>query len=252
MDNLVQGEAKELEKFREENKALINQENVSKAVVDITYRHKYELMRCANCPILKECHIPKKRLQPLYEKAKKLKKEVYDEEVSFDNSIDSKLAAEKKANGVYIEYINSRAMDVLKNDRCFFERREIMQLLQRFVDANYDISDPKAYIVITELIGNILQAGRINKAFTNMGVILTKVSKTGQKSYYANPLLKHKTEFSKFIIEAMEALDRMRKSDIDQSAGSDFTAHLLKEMKLRSLKKTTANIIDADFKTEKK
>jgi hypothetical protein len=54
--------------------------------------------------------------------------------------------------------------------------------------------------------------------------------------YYENPLLKTKMNFSKLIIEATEALDRILKSDEDIKAEKSFTAHLLKALKLREKK----------------
>ena len=43
--------------------------------------------------------------------------------------------------------------------------------------------------------------------------------------------------FSKLIIEATEALDRMLKTDQDQKAEKTFTAHLLKQLRIREEKK---------------
>ena len=116
----------------------------------------------------------------------------------------------------------------------------ILKILQKFVDAGYDITDPRSFLVINELIGNILNSGRSNKAFTSLGVILKKETPAGP-IYYENPLLKTKMMFSKLIIEATEALDRMIKSDDDQKAEKDFTSHLLKALRIRDEKKHKIN-----------
>ena len=60
-------------------------------------------------------------------------------------------------------------------------------------------------------------------------------------------------EFSKIIIEATEALDRMLKSDESQKVEKDFTQHLLRALKIRESKRKPikmdffeTDIIDAE------
>ena len=125
---------------------------------------------------------------------------------------------------------------MLKNDRCVFERKEILSSLQKFVDAGYDIADPRVFLIVNELVGNILNSGRANKSFTSLGVILRKDTSAGPV-YYQNPLIKTKLEFSKLIIEATEALDRILKSDETQKSDKNFTDHLIKQLGLREKKK---------------
>ena len=216
----------------------ILEKRTTQTVIDICNKFKYEVMRCVNCPILMECKVPQKRLDSLKTEAKKMAKDIYDEEVELDDSAENTLRAQNKRDYTYKTYIESHAYEVLKNDRCIFEKQEILNALQKFVDAGYDLNDPRAYLVVNELVGNILNSGRANKAFTSLGIILKKETPAGP-IYYENPLLKTKMMFSKIIIEATEALDRMLKSDEDQRASNDFTSHLLKALKIRDEKKRT-------------
>lgn len=227
-----------------ENKDLITSEDIikdittglDKAVLEIVNKFKLEIMRCVNCPVLMECQYPKKRLEALKAEAKKISEDIYKEEIELDDSADNTLRSQNKRDQVYKGYIESHAYEVLKNDRCIYERKEVLQILQKFTDAGYDITDPRSYLVIQELIGNVLNSGRSNKAFTSLGVILKKETPAGP-IYYENPLLKTKMLFSKLIIEATEALDRMLKTDQDQKAEKTFTAHLLKQLRIREEKK---------------
>ena len=234
MDN-----SKALETINNENGILDLNSRISEAVVEISDKFKLEIMRCVNCPILMECKYPKKRLEALKEKATEISKAIYEEEIELDDSAENTLRAQNKRDATYKSYIESRAFDVLRNDRCVYEKAEVMKTLQKFVDAGYDISDPRAYLIISELVGNILNSGRANKAFTSLGVILKRETPAGP-IYYENPLLRTKMKFSELIIMATEALDRMLKSDVDQKAERDFTTHLLKQLQIKN-----SRIIDA-------
>jgi len=231
----------------EEPEELSNQSNeledlhkkIDDTVIEITNKFKYEVMRCVNCPILMECRYPKKRLTKLKDKADKIANDIYEEEIELDDSADNTLRAQNKRDLTYKQYIENNAYEVLKDDRCIFEKREIIVALQKFVDAGYDITDPRSYIIINELVGNLLNSGRSNKAFTSLGILLKKETPAGP-IYYENPLLKTKMMFSKLIIEATEALDRILKSDNQQKAEKNFTAHLLQALSIREAKKIKA------------
>jgi len=227
---------------KEEKQLMDLHEKIDKTVVEITNKFKYEIMRCVNCPILMECRYPKKRLEKLRDEAKKIADEIYEEEIELDDSADNTLRAQNKRDLTYKQYIENHAFEVLKDDRCVFEKKEILVALQKFVDAGYDITDPRSYIIINELIGNLLNSGRSNKAFTSLGILLKKETPAGPV-YYENPLLKTKMKFSELIINATEALDRILKSDSQQKAENDFTSHLLQSLAIRERKK--AKIIDA-------
>jgi len=226
---------------KDEEKLMELHVKIDKAVIEIVNKFKYEVMRCVNCPILMECRYPKKRLESLKEEAEKISEEIYKEEVELDESADNTLRAQNKRDLTYKQYIESHAYEVLKDDRCIFEKKEIIINLQKFVDAGYDITDPRSYIIINELVGNLLNSGRANKAFTSLGILLKKETPAGP-IYYENPLLKTKMMFSKLIIEATEALDRILKSDTQQKAEKNFTAHLLQALSIRESKK----IIDVE------
>jgi len=221
---------------KDEEKLMELHVKIDKAVIEIVNKFKYEVMRCVNCPILMECRYPKKRLESLKEEAEKISEEIYKEEVELDESADNTLRAQNKRDLTYKQYIESHAYEVLKDDRCIFEKKEIIINLQKFVDAGYDITDPRSYIIINELVGNLLNSGRANKAFTSLGILLKKETPAGP-IYYENPLLKTKMMFSKLIIEATEALDRILKSDTQQKAEKNFTAHLLQALSIRESKK---------------
>jgi len=210
----------------------LDTEKINQIVIDICEKSKYEIMRCVNCPIVTECGYPKKRLKPLRTKAEQIADEVYEEELELDESAEAKVRAEQKRDYTYNFYIKDNAFKYLANDRCVFERKEILSALQKFVDANYDIADPRTYLVVNELISNLLNAGRMNKTFTNLGLLLRKDTPHGP-IYYQNPLLKIRLEFSKMIIEATESLDRMLKSDETQMQAKSFTDHLIKQLRLR-------------------
>lgn len=211
-------------------------ERISKAVIQVTDKFKYEIMRCINCPIILECKYPQKRLEKLKLDAKNQAESVYREEIELDNSAENVLRAQGKRDQIYNDIIRNRAVEVLKNERCLYERKEVLTDLQKFVDAGYDITDPRCFMIISELIGDILTSGRMNKAFTNTGMLLKKDTPAGP-IYYSNPLLKSKIEFSRLIIEATEILDRILKSDEQVSNEKNFTAHLLKELRMKKEKK---------------
>lgn len=210
--------------------------NINKTVVEVCNKFKYSVMRCVNCPILMECKHPQSKLGTLREAAKKMSEDIYEEEIELDDSADNTLRAQNKRDMVYKNYIEARAFDVLKNERCIYEKKEILIVLEKFVNAGYDITDPRAYLIITELLGNILNSGRTNKAFTSLGIILKKETPAGP-IYYENPLLKTKMMFSKIIVEATEALDRMLKTDENKKAEKDFTAHLLQALRIKKKEK---------------
>ena len=218
---------------KEEDKEL---SKISDIVVEICDKFKYELMRCINCPIILECQYSSDKLEPLKEEAKKVSEEIYEEEIELDNSAENVLRAQGKRDYVYNKFLKDNAFKKMQNIRCQFEKKEVLTSLQKFVDAGYDIADPRVYMIIKELVSNILNSGRANKTFTNLGLLLVKETPAGPV-YYQNPLLKSKTDLSKLIVEATEALDRMLKSDETTKAEKDFTAHLLKELKIRDAKK---------------
>lgn len=229
---------------KRENNRELQEISSKKEVESIIRKFKAEIMRCVNCPILMQCSHPKKRLEGLREDAKKVSEDIYQEELELDDSADNTLRAQNKRDAVFKNYIEDRAYDVLKDERCIFEKQEILTILQKFSNAGYDLTEPRTSLIVNELLGNILNSGRSNKAFTSLGVILKKET-PGGPVYYQNPLLKTKMEFSKLIIEATEALDRMLKSDETQAASRNFTDHLIKTMKLKQ--KSQAKIIDAEI-----
>jgi len=220
----------------EENKALGKQLNIDKAVLDICHKKKMEIMRCVKCPILKECPHPKTKLKPLLEKADKVAEAVFAEELELDDTEQGKLKAQQIRKAVYERYVNDNAYEYLKNERCIFERKEVLTNLQKFVDAGYDITDPRTYIIINELVNNILNSGRLSKSFTSMGAVFAKISDEGT-IYIPAPGLKLQMEISQFLIQAIEALDRILKSDDANSATKDFTEHLLKMLDLKGKQK---------------
>lgn len=219
---------------------------INKSVLEITKKSRYEIMRCVNCPILMECSYSKKRLDKLKDEARDISEKIYNEELELDRSAENTLRAQNKRDNVYNGYIRDNAYKELANDRCIWEREEIILMLQRFVDAGYNIADPRAYLIVQELVSNILNSGRANKAFTNLGLILRKETAVGP-IYYKNPLIESKIEFSRLIIEATEALDRMLKTDEKETKANTFTEHLFKELKLREKKKE--KIVDGVFKS---
>jgi len=246
------GKEERQEQFEIEKKASITRDikqadNISNTVVEICDKFKYEISRCITCPILLECHYPRKRLESLKAKAKEASEGVYEEEIELDDSAENVLRAQNKRDYIYRSYIQDHAQEVLKNDRCIYERKEILDSLQKFVEAGYDISDPRSYLIIKEMLGNILNSGRANKSFTNLGILMKKDT-PGGPVYYKNPLLSTKIEISRLIIEATEALDRILKSDETSKAEKSFTQHLLKELKIRQKKKSKImeNIVDAE------
>ncbi len=218
------------------NISKLDEEAISKTVIDLCEKFKYEIMRCLKCPIVLECSSAMKEIEPLKEEAKRVSEEIYEEEIELDNSAENVLRAQQKRDYTYQRFLVDNAHKQLANTRCHFEKREILTSLQKFVDAGYDITDPRVYMIVKELVSNILNSGRANKSFTNLGLLLSKDTPAGPV-YYQNPLLKVKIEFSKLIVETTEALDRMLKSDETAKAEATFTSHLLKELKIRETKK---------------
>ncbi len=214
---------------------------IAESVVQLCNKFEYEIMRCVNCPIVLECKHSKDQLEPLKEDAAEISKEIYEEEIELDNSAENILRAQNKRDYIYNQYLRDNSFKKLQNLRCDYEKKEVLDSLQKFVDAGYDILDPRVYMIIKELVSSILNSGRANKCFTNLGLLLTKETPAGP-IYYQNPLLKMKIDLSKMIVEATEALDRMLKSDEAAKADATFTSHLLKELKIREQKK--AKLLD--------
>lgn len=221
--------------------AAIDESQIHQSVLDITTKAKYEIMRCQNCPIVMECDYSMKKIDKLKEEAKKNADAVYDEELELDKSAENTLRAQRRQKEVYDGFIRDNAHRVLEHDRCIYEKREIITSLQRFVDAGYNLGDPRVHLIVNELVSNILLAGRANKAFTNLGMVLRKDT-PGGPVYYNNPVLRYRQEFSKLIMECTEALDRMLKSDETQSANAKFTNHMIQLLNLRQ-KKTPKQIV---------
>jgi hypothetical protein len=130
--------------------SLVNNPEAEPVVLEIVEKFKQEIMRCVNCPILLECKHPKKRLDSLRKDADKMAKAIYEEETELDDSADNTLRAQNKRDAVYRSYIESRAYDVLKNDRCVFEKREILRILEKFTSAGYDLNDPRTCLILNE------------------------------------------------------------------------------------------------------
>lgn len=237
-----ESEEQSLEEFKQQNKAIVKAGNIDDTVVAICHKHKYELMKCVNCPIVKECNYTRKRIDKLRDDAKRISKEIYDTEVELDNSAENQIFAEKKSAAAYEDYLRRHSHEELKNERCIYERKEVLYVLQKFVDADYDITDPRAFLIINELIGSVLNTGRINKVFTQYGVMLSKETAQGTLMY-ANPLLKSKSEYSRLIVDTVEALDRILKSDEQQKADKEFTEYLLQSLKVKVKKKE--KVLDA-------
>jgi hypothetical protein len=205
---------------------------VAENVLEITRKMKYEIMRCVACPILRECSHPRKRLESLRAEAEQAGTDVYEEEIDLDNSKENQLRAARRKTQIIDAYIREHAHRILRDERCVFEKRDILSILQRFTDAGYDLSDPRAYIIVNELLSNLLQIGRTNKAFTNMGIVMRRETPAGI-AQFVNPLMRYRTEQSKMIIEAVEALDRIMKSDKTKDSDVDFTKHILHRMKTK-------------------
>ena len=214
-------------------------------VNELCTKYKYELMRCEKCPILKECNYTKKRIDTLRDAATIIAQEVYDEEVMLDKSAENIIRAQDKRNYIYNQYFKNQATTVVVNERCQFEKKEIISILEKFGNSGYDLGDPRVYIFLNDLLSNILTIGRMNKIFTQTGLLMSKESASGP-SYYTNPLLKARNEISASITEAMSALDKMIKSDESDSASDDFASFLMKQLKLKTGKKP----VDATFTEE--
>ncbi len=215
-------------------------------------KHKYETMKCLNCPVLHECSYTKKRVEKVREEARKKSDAAYEEEVSMDSSAENIIRAQSKRKIWYDQYVRATLPKELEGERCVFEKKEIVQILGKFYNANYDFNDPRVYILLQELTSNILNVGRINKAFTSQGVLLGKES-AGGIIYYANPLLKSRTEFSALVIKTVEILDRTLKSDEKVKSDKDFTSFLLAELQIREKQKNKVyeaeKIYDVDVET---
>jgi len=231
------------EKRKEENEtAIAKQEKILGSVDTITKKFKYETMRCMKCPIVMECDHSVKHIEVLKEEAEMHGQAVYDEELELDRSAENVLRAQKRRQEIYDGYIRDNAGRTLAENRCIYEEQEILTSLEKFVDAGYDLADPRVYLIVNELISNILLAGRANKAFTNLGMVLRKDT-PGGPVFYNNPVLRYRAEFSKMIMESTEALDRMLKSDESQNATAKFTEHMISMLNMRTKKKSLGTTV---------
>lgn len=246
MANDIQAKANKqknsLEEASSSGKSLSIVQKNQLVVDELCLKYKFELMRCEKCPVLKECNYTKIKMESLKKDAKKLADEAYQEEVQLDKSAENVIRAQEKRNHMYSQYFRNEAQSVLFDERCKFEKTEIISILTKFGNSGYDLADPRTYIILNDLLSNILTIGRMNKIFTQTGLLMSKESASGP-SYYTNPLLKARNEISSSITEAMEALDKMLKSDETGSAADDFAAFLMKQLKI----KKEAVVVDADF-----
>jgi hypothetical protein len=191
-----------------------------------TAKFRNDLMSCVNCPIVLECPLTKDKIRELNTKAEEVAKLVYDEEIELDDSTDNQLRAEEKRNKIYKEYIRNNAYQKLEQQKCYFEVEEVKTIIKKFLDSGYDPSDPRVHIILQEIISSSLLSGRINKVFTGYGLLLKKDSPAGE-IFYENPMLKHKIFLTKVMIEAIETLDRILKSDATTSYDMSFTNHII-------------------------
>lgn len=220
------------------------QKALAKEVLAILKTEQHSFMRCVNCPILLQCSYPKKRLEKLKLDAKIRADEVYAEELALDNSIENVILAEKKRDDTFKNYVQDNSEKYLGNDRCVYERGEIINVLSKFHDAGYDLENPRIYLLVKELMSNILITGRANKSFTSLGMLIRKDTPNGSY-YYKNPMIQAKLDFSRLVMETIDVLDKMVKSDEDIGRDNDFTKHLLEKLRLK--KKERAKEIAATF-----
>lgn len=211
----------------------IDLQKVQSNVLEITQKMKYEIMRCAACPVLRECSHPKSKLEKLRTEAEMAGQDVYEEEIELDDTKENVIRARRKKMQVVDAFIRDHAHEVLKNERCVFEKRDVLNILQRFTDSGYNLSDPRIHLTVTELLVNTLHIGRANKAFTSMGMLIRRDTPSGPV-YYNNPAIRYRTEAAKLMIETIEALDRMLKSDANKVSDNSFTSHLLKKLQVKS------------------
>ena len=197
---------------------------------NILYAFKPNIMRCVKCPMVAECAQTKKNLEALQEKAHGYAEDVYEEEIELDDSADNAVRAQFRRDQVFNDYIEHYAGDILKDKTCIYEQQELLKIVGKFVNAGYNLNDPRAYIIITELLNNILIQGRTSKAFISLGIILRKDTPAGP-IYYSNPILRERIAFSKLIVEATESLDRILKSDESAEIENDFTKLLINSIK---------------------
>lgn len=211
-----------------------------KQALQVLEQFELNYMQCIKCPIVTQCKYCKQKLKVLEDEAKDMAEDIYNEELELDNSMDNTLRAQYKRDQVYQDYMVHRAPEVLKNQNCVYEKKELRTVLLKFINTGYNLNDPRAHIIITELLNNILVVGRANKVFTKLGVILRKETPAGPV-YYSNPILKDKIQFSKLIVEATESLDRILKSDESEEIENDFTKLLIKSIEKQQ---KLGNVID--------
>jgi len=240
-------EKKDLMKKANEQKSLSLVEKNQIVVNQLCNKFKYELMRCEKCPVLKECNFTKKRMDTIKADAKKIADEAYEEEITLDKSAENVIRAQEKRNHLYNQYFKNEAQSIVHNERCHFEKKEIISILEKFGNSGYDLGDPRIFVILSDLISNILTIGRMNKIFTQTGLLMSKESASGP-NYYSNPLLKARNEISEVITESMSSLDKMLKTDESGSAADDFAAHLMKALKI---KKEKATVVEGAFSEEK-
>jgi hypothetical protein len=202
-----------------------------------------QLMRCTNCIAVTDCPYAKIKIDSLKQDAKRISDDIYEEELELDDSKDNAFRAEIKRDEVYMDYLRRNSTKVLKDEKCKYEKDEILEVLQTFVNAKYDLDDPRAMIIIKELIGNLLNSNRTNRAFASMGLALSKQT-AGGTVYYANPLLKDRQNFSAIVTEGIQALDSILKSDETQKSENTFTAFLMERIR------TKKKVIESDKKSE--
>ena len=208
-----------------------------------TDKFKYDFNRCLVCPILNDCQYTQQKIKTIREQATKTSEQVYQDEISFDGSSENILKAQNKRKVFYDTFLRNNSETLLKDERCQYERKEVENLLKIFLEANYNILDPRAKIILDDLITNALQIGRMNKSFSSLGLTLQKQTTSGI-ILYEHPLLKARGEYSKLVLNAIDTLDKMLKSDLDKKAENDFTSHLMKQLRDKSASKAKDRVIE--------
>jgi hypothetical protein len=218
------------------NESAARQVQVREEIGVVVKKYSLNTQLCYMCPIVSSCVHTKDKVELANREASAAAEAAFSEKSMMDSSPEGLLKAHDVKRDTLRVALKQKTQELLKDERCIFERQAIMDVLQSFSSGRYDITEPRTSLVLNQIIDNIIHSGRISKIFTDTGLLLSKRDPHGNVTFYANPLLEYKTKFSKIILDAIEMLDNMLKSDIKMEQDLDYTRHLIQQLRMEEAK----------------
>jgi hypothetical protein len=93
-----------------------------------------------------------------------------------------------------------------RHEACPVETKQIKHTLALFIH-QYDVNDPRAYMIICSVVSNQLTAIRLERYSSISGPVQTSIDKYGNTRVYLSPIEEAKRRFYESIVDAVAKLD---------------------------------------------